>query len=64
MDWMFAVEDGAIPVNASSGRSRRSMFCGDAACRRVSARAMFSGSLPSSGLNWRQAMRMLREDLD
>ena len=52
------------PVKASSGRTRRSMFCGDAASRRTLARAMFSGSLPSSGSNCRQAMRMLREDED
>ena len=60
-------EDGrgqAVPVKASSGRSSKSMFCGDAACMRALARAMFSGSLPSSGLNCRQAMRMLRQNLD
>ncbi len=52
-----------IPVKASSGRTSRSISCAHAACRRILARAMFSGSLPSSGLNCRQAMRMLREEL-
>lgn len=54
----------AVPVKASSGRTSRSMFRGDATCKRAFARAMFSGSLPSSGLNCRQAMRMLRENLE
>ena len=49
-----------VPVKASSGSTSISMSFGGAACRRVSARAMFSGSLPSSGLNCRHAMRMLR----
>lgn len=53
-----------VPVKASSGSTSRSMSCGDAACRRASARVMFSGCLPSSGLNCRQAMRMLRGKLD
>ena len=50
----------AVPVKASSGRTSRSMVCGDAACKRAFARAIFSLSLPSSELNCRQAMRMLR----
>ena len=53
-----------IPVKASSGRIKRSIFCGDAASRRALARAMFSGNLPSSGLNCRQAMRMSCENLE
>ena len=38
-----------------------STFCGDAARRRALARVMFSGILPSSGLNCKQAIRMLRK---
>ena len=53
----------ALPVKASSGRTSRSRFCGEAASSRVLARVIFSGSLPSSGLNCRQAMRMLREKM-
>ena len=40
------------------------MFCGDAASNRAFARATFSESLSSSGLNCRQAIRMLREKMD
>ena len=47
------------PVKASSGRRSMSTFCGDAARRRALARLMFSGILPSSGLNCKQAIRML-----
>lgn len=52
-------EKGEGPENASSGRTRRSRFSGEASSRRVFARATFSMGLPSSGANWRHAMRML-----
>ena len=39
-----------------------STFCGDAVRRRALARVMFSGILPSSGLNCKQAIRMLRKN--
>ena len=51
-------------MKASSGRTSRSMFCGDAASNRELACATFSGSLPNLGLNCRQAMRILREKLE
>ncbi len=40
------------------------MFCGDAASNRAFARATFSESLSGSGLNCRQAMSMLRGQMD
>ena len=56
--------EGVLPVKASSGRTSISMSFGGSACRRALARATFSGSLPSSGLNCRHAMRMLHRKLD
>lgn len=49
---------GKGPENASSGRTRRSRFWGEAASSRVFARATFSVGLPSSGASWRHAMRI------
>ena len=51
-------------MKASSGRTRRSIFCGDAASKRELAWATFSGSRPNSGLNCRQAIRILRGKLE
>lgn len=50
-----------VPVNASSGRTRRSRFVRDAEdeARRESARAMFSSTRPSLGENWSVAIRMV-----
>ncbi len=47
------------PVKASSGRTRMSRFWGGEALRRWSAPAMFSLTLPNSGANCKQAIRML-----
>ena len=47
-----------LPVKASSGRTRRSRSEGLASERRASAREMLAESCPSSGENWRMAMRM------
>ena len=51
--------DGTVPVRASSGRIRRSMFVVSAASRRALALAMFSEILPSWGENCRHAIRIL-----
>ena len=49
-----------LPENASSGRTRRSISCGDAASSNASALSIFSDGLPSSGANWRHATRMVK----
>lgn len=49
---------GGGPVSANSGRMRKSRLCRLAEERRVSARRIFAGRLPSWGENWRHAMRI------
>ena len=50
----------ASPVNASSGRTRRSISCSEAASKTTFARVTFSAVLPILGLNCRHAIRILQ----
>lgn len=54
---------GGEPVSANSGRMRKSRLCrsGEEE-RRLSARRMFDGRLPSWGENWRHAMRIFTRE--